>query len=79
MIDQHHNLYFFVNRVVDGAENIVPFGHLAFGAHHKFAARHKYVDEVDGFIEQTAAIAAQMPGVPVQLMWTREQELRHDF
>ena len=28
---------------------------------------------------QIAAIAAQMPGVPVQMMWTREQELRHDF
>ncbi len=28
---------------------------------------------------QIAAIAAQLPGVPVQMMWTREQETRHDF
>ena len=28
---------------------------------------------------QAAAIAAQLPGTPVQLMWSREQDMRHDF
>jgi isoquinoline 1-oxidoreductase beta subunit len=34
--------------------------------------------EVD-YAMQAAAVADAMPGTPVQLTWTREQDLRHDF
>lgn len=33
--------------------------------------------EVD-VIVQAVSIAAQLPGVPIQLVWTREEDLRHD-
>jgi isoquinoline 1-oxidoreductase beta subunit len=31
------------------------------------------------FMHQSAAIAAKMPGTPVQLIWSREDDLRSDF
>jgi isoquinoline 1-oxidoreductase beta subunit len=31
------------------------------------------------FMSQAAAIAARMPGTPVQLIWSREDDVRHDF
>jgi isoquinoline 1-oxidoreductase beta subunit len=31
------------------------------------------------FMSQSAAIAAKMPGTPVQLIWSREDDLRSDF
>ena len=30
------------------------------------------------FVEQAVAVAMQMPGVPVQVFWSREEDLRHD-
>lgn len=34
--------------------------------------------EVD-FVAQAAALARQVPGRPVRLIWSREEDLRHDF
>jgi isoquinoline 1-oxidoreductase subunit beta len=34
--------------------------------------------EVD-FVAQAAAIARQMPGTPVQLLWSRDEDTRHDY
>lgn len=34
--------------------------------------------EVD-FVAQAAEVARALPGVPVQLLWSREDDLRHDF
>lgn len=31
------------------------------------------------FIEQAALVARALPGTPVQTLWTREQDTRHDF
>jgi isoquinoline 1-oxidoreductase beta subunit len=34
---------------------------------------------VNDFMHQAAAIAAKMPGTPVQLIWSREDDVRSDF
>ena len=34
---------------------------------------------VNDFMVQAAAIAAKMPGTPIQLIWSREDDLRSDF
>jgi isoquinoline 1-oxidoreductase beta subunit len=31
------------------------------------------------FVRQGVAIAKQMPGVPVKMMWSREEDVQHDF
>jgi isoquinoline 1-oxidoreductase beta subunit len=31
------------------------------------------------FVKQGVAIAKQMPGVPVKMMWSREEDVQHDF
>ncbi|HET9293077.1 MAG TPA: molybdopterin cofactor-binding domain-containing protein [Gemmatimonadales bacterium] len=31
------------------------------------------------FVQEAAEVAAALPGVPVQVIWTREDDLRHDF
>src|SRR5437764_851498 len=34
--------------------------------------------EVD-YVAQAVRVAMDMPGVPVQLVWSREEDMRHDF
>jgi len=34
---------------------------------------------INDFMHQAASIAAHMPGIPVQLIWSREDDLRSDF
>ncbi len=31
------------------------------------------------FVRQAAAIAKQMPGVPIKMVWSREEDMTHDF
>jgi isoquinoline 1-oxidoreductase beta subunit len=33
----------------------------------------------DDFVRQTVAVAAAMPGTPVKLTWSREEDMSHDF
>jgi isoquinoline 1-oxidoreductase beta subunit len=36
-------------------------------------------DGPQDFVRQGVAIAKQMPGVPVKMMWSREEDVQHDF